>query len=99
ELLEKYFNGEELSNEEIYNGLRKGVLERDLIPVVCGSAILNIGVETFMKMLTDFFPSPGECQGLKGKNPKTDEMVIRQYHPLEPFSAQVFKTIADPYVG
>lgn len=99
ELLDKYFNGEELSSEEIYNGLRKGVLEGDLIPVVCGSASLNIGVETLMNMLRDFFPSPEKQQVLRGKNPKTDKMVTRQYSPSEPFSALVFKTIADPYVG
>lgn len=99
ELMEKYFDGEELTNEEIYNGLRNGVLEGEFIPVVCGSATLNIGVETLMDMLINFFPSPKYSKPVEAINPQSQEEIKRHYTMSEPFSAFVFKTIADPYVG
>lgn len=99
ELMEKYFDGEELTNEEIYNGLRNGVLEGELIPVVCGSATLNIGVETLMDMLINFFPSPKYSKPVEAVNPQSQEEIKRYYTTSESFSAFVFKTIADPYVG
>lgn len=99
ELMEKYFNGEELSTEEIHKGLKEGVLNGDLIPVVCGSASQNVGVETLMNMLIDFFPAPGEAKVIEGTNPKTNEIEKRNFKEEAPFSALVFKTIADPYVG
>jgi elongation factor G len=99
ELMEKYFEGEELTREEIYEGLKKGVLEGELIPVLCGSSTQNVGVETLMNVIIDFLPSPEESKAVEGINPKNDEVVERHHDENEPFSAIVFKTIADPYVG
>ncbi|MCR1900306.1 elongation factor G [Irregularibacter muris] len=99
ELMEKYFDGEELTSEEIYQGLKQGVLEGDLIPVVCGSAAQNIGVESLMDVIINFYPAPHEGHKVHGNNPQNDKEVERSYKTDEPFSALVFKTIVDPYVG
>ncbi|SJZ92368.1 elongation factor G [Garciella nitratireducens] len=96
ELLEKYLDGKKLTNEEFYNGLRNSIIEGELIPVICGSAILNIGIETLINMLIDFFPSPKDVKPINVIN---QEKVKKYYDTSEPFSAFVFKTIADPYVG
>lgn len=99
ELMEKFFNGDEITSEEIHRGLRAGVLEGDLIPVLCTSSTKNIGIETLMNMIIDFFPSPEDESPIIGKAPNTEEVIERQISMKEPFSAFVFKTIADPYVG
>ncbi|KPU26550.1 elongation factor G [Caloranaerobacter sp. TR13] len=98
-LLEKYFEGEEFTDEEIHKGLRTGVLNGDLIPVLCGSATKNIGVQTLMDMIWDYLPSPNDVEINTGINPDTGETIERKLDAGEPFSALVFKTIADPYVG
>ncbi len=99
ELLEKYFEDEEFTEEEIHRGLRKGVLEGDLIPVLCGSAINNVGIHTLLDMMWDYLPSPKDVEILQGVNPETEEVIEMEIDENEPFSAIVFKTIADPYVG
>ncbi|MFZ7133002.1 MAG: elongation factor G [Eubacteriales bacterium] len=99
ELMEKFFDGQEITNEEIHKGLREGILEGDLIPVLCTSATTNIGVETLMNMITDFFPSPDEEGVVYGKDLNSGEEAERKVASSEPFSAFVFKTVADPYVG
>lgn len=98
ELLEKFFAGEELTREEIHKGLREGVLNGELIPVLVGSAIKNISVHTTLNMLIDYLPSPAD---LKPYTVTTDkgETVERKTIDSEPFSAYVFKTIVDPYAG
>ena len=83
-LMEKYFAGEEFTTEEIHKGLRKGVLQGDIIPVLCGSTAKNIGVHTLLDMIWDYLPSP-----LDEKNVKDSDV----------FAGQIFKTIADPFVG
>jgi len=83
-LLEKYFAGEEFTVEEIHKGLRKGVLQGDIIPVLCGSTAKNIGVHTLLDMVWDYLPSP------------LDQGYI---HDTDKFSGFVFKTISDPFVG
>lgn len=97
-LMEKYFSGEELTNAEIHAGLRKGVLEGDLIPVLCASGTRNTGIETLMSMIIEYFPSPADTPGEKYKDEKGNEG-IRKYDASATPSAFVFKTIADPYVG
>lgn len=99
ELMEKFFEGEEISNEEIHKGLRQGVLEGDLIPVLCTSAIKNIGIETLENMIAEFFPSPEDTKTEIGKDTITSENTERKISSDDTFSAIVFKTIADPYVG
>lgn len=98
-LMEKYFAGEELTNAEIHAGLRKGVLEGDLIPVLCASGTRNIGVETLLSMIIEYFPSPEDTRGEAFDRPNGGESGVRKYDSNSPVSVQVFKTIADPYVG
>lgn len=99
ELLEKYFEGEEFTEEEIHIGLRKGVIEGKLIPVLIGSATLNVGTETLLNMMWDYLPSPTDLEKPSGINPNNNKEEERNIKDEEPFSATVFKTIADPYLG
>jgi elongation factor G len=99
ELMNKYLEAGELSLEELKTGLKKGVTSGSLIPVVCGSAMKGIGVTLLMDLIVSSFASPIDRGAVKGKKPGTDN--IEERNPLEdaPFSAIVFKTIADPYAG
>jgi elongation factor G len=99
ELMNKYLEAGELSPEELKTGLKKGVTSGSLIPVVCGSAMKGIGITLLMDLIVDSFASPIDRGTVKGKKPGTDD--IEERKPLEdaPFSAIVFKTIADPYAG
>ena len=99
QLMEKYFNGEELTPDEIIKGFRLGVIAGDVIPVLCGAAIKNMGVETLMYTLKKFMPSPADRQYATGTNLKTNEKFTAKIDSSAPFSAQVFKTVADPFVG
>lgn len=98
-LLDKYFNEGTLSDEEIYNGLINGCAKGDIAPVMCGSALNNIGTETLLEDIEECFPSPENVKPLKAVNLKsnvTEEIKIDEKAPLAAF---VFKTIADPFVG
>ena len=97
--LEKFFNGEELIKDEIMDGLKKGVTTGSIYPVLCGSCLKNIGITELMNAIVNFMPSPSEKGSVTGKNPKTGNEEKREINEGEPFSALVFKTVADPYVG
>jgi elongation factor G len=97
-LLEKFFEEGELSHEEILVGLRKGMQAGKIVPVVAVSALNGIGVAKLMDMMVDYLNSPENTE-MEGVNPKNDEPVIRKCDNAEPFSAFVFKTVADPFVG
>lgn len=99
ELMEKYFDGEELTKDEIIKGLKIGVMNDEIIPVLCGSALNNIGVDSIMDTIVRLFPSPLDVKEYELKNVKTDEMEKRGFDKSLPFSAHVFKTLADPFVG
>jgi len=99
ELLERYLEGETLSGEELSAALRKGVLDRQFIPVLCGSATHNIGVDKLMDFVVTVLPSPADRGAQVGLDPATGDKIERQPDPEAPFSAFVFKTIADPYAG
>ena len=101
DLMAKYFEGEIFSNEEIHEGLRKGVIAGEIVPVIVGSVEKRIGIHTMMDMIFDYFPTPKELgDGLyKGMHPDTEEEIERTLDEKEPFSAFVFKTIVDPFVG
>lgn len=97
-LLEKYLESGELSPEEIGSGLRNSVVNGNLILVYCGSALNNIGVKELTEGIIKYLPSPADRPPREGKDSK-GEVAQRKPGPNEPFSAQVFKTILDPYVG
>ncbi|PLX84616.1 MAG: elongation factor G [Desulfuromonas sp.] len=99
ELMEKYLETEELSNEEILRGLREGTLTRVFTPVLCGSGTANIGVRQLLDYIVACLPSPLDKGVQYGTSPKTGEEEQRSPDPAEPFSAMVFKTISDPYTG
>ncbi|MCG8499098.1 MAG: elongation factor G [Firmicutes bacterium] len=99
ELMEKYFEGEEFTPEEIHRALRVGVEEGSIIPVLCGSALTNTGVQVLMDAIIEYFPSPDEMGAITGTKPDSEDIVERKPDEKEPLAALVFKTVADPYVG
>ncbi|MFW6271886.1 MAG: elongation factor G [Desulfosalsimonas sp.] len=99
ELVEKYLEGESLSDEEIVRALRKGTLEKVFVPVLCGSATQNIGVDFIAGLIADALPSLSERDPKTGFIPGTETEEKREPSPDAPFSALVFKTVADPYAG
>ena len=99
ELMEKYFAGEELTIEELEKGVHLGVVAGDVVPVFCGSATKNLGITLLMDMISHVMESPDEGFPIPGKDTKKNEEVKVQVEPSGAFSAQVFKTIADPFVG
>jgi elongation factor G len=99
ELLDLYFAGEPISDEQIKNALRGGVIGGELTPILVGSATKNIGVKTLLDMVLDYFPAPTELKTITAKNLKTDEEVAVTTTDDEPFSAYVFKTTVDPFMG
>ena len=99
ELMEKYFDGEELTDKEIQDALKKGIMEGDIVPVLCGSALSNAGVQVLMDEIVEVTPSPAERPAHKGTNPKNGDAVEKPVDAGKPFSAFVFKTVVDPFVG
>ncbi len=98
-LMEKYFEGEGFTTDEIHHALRDGVKEGSIVPVLCGSAVLNTGVQVLMDAIAEYFPSPDETSNAVGTKPQTEEAIERKPDAKEPLAAIVFKTVADPYVG
>ncbi|MFV1951292.1 MAG: elongation factor G [Nitrospinota bacterium] len=98
-LLEKYLDSGELSGEEIRKGLKEGILNGKLVPILYGSAINNQGIQPLLDAIVDYLPSPEDRPPVKGVDSKTKEEVYKKASADEPFSALVFKTIADPYAG
>jgi elongation factor G len=99
QLLEKYLEGEELSAKELQAGLRSGCLGRALIPIACGAALKNMGVQMLLDLMIQCLPSPLERGEKAGVNPKDKKEEIRKPDPDAPVSAQVIKTVSDPYAG
>lgn len=97
ELMEKYFEGEEFTPEEVEKGIKASVGSGDLAPLVVGSAEKTIGTDFLLEMIQKYIPSPADVGTFKGT--KDDKEVIRKVDVNEPFSAVVFKTIVDPFVG
>lgn len=98
ELMEKFFEEMELSPEDTIKGLRKGISEGTVVPVVCCSAISHVGLAKLLDNVIDLMPSPAGTS-LTGTNPRTDAEEVRICEEDQPFSARVFKTLADPFVG
>jgi elongation factor G len=99
ELLDLYLAGEEIPEAKVKEALRSGIMEGELTPVIVGSATKTIGVRTLLNMLIDYLPAPDELRPLIGKDTKTQAEVTRLTHDDEPFSAYVFKTTVDPFLG
>ena len=99
DLLEKYLSGEEISNDKLKNTLRESVLKYKLIPVFCGSALKNKGIQPLLDAVCEYLPSPKDLPSVKGIDPKTGKEIERRVDDSEKFSALAFKVAADPYVG
>ena len=101
ELMEKYFGGEEISEEEIKKALRAATIEGTVVPVLCGTAFKNKGIQPLLDAVVAYMPSPLDINGgkIKGTDPKTEEPVEREMGDDAPFSALAFKIITDPFVG
>ena len=98
-LLEKYLAKEEISIEELNRVLRKSTLDYKLVPVFCGSALKNKGVQLMLDGVCNYLPSPIDLPPVKGSDPKTGQEVERKPEDAEPFAALAFKVATDPYVG
>ncbi|ATF10749.1 elongation factor G [Brevibacillus sp. HB1.2] len=99
ELMMKYLEGEELTNDEIRAALRKGTIECKLTPVMCGSSYKNKGVQPMLDNVVSYLPSPVDIPAIKGTLPDTEDEVDRPADDNGPFSALAFKIMTDPYVG
>lgn len=100
EILMKYLDGEGLTEEEILTCMKGAMVERKIFPILCGSATKNIGIELLLDFIKDYFPNPVELPDITVKDLKENkEIQLKRTVDDSPFSALVFKTIADPYVG
>ncbi|CAB1261560.1 elongation factor G [Clostridium sp. MT-14] len=99
DLMMKYLDGEELTNEELIAGIRKGVIANELVPVLCGSSYKNKGVQPMIDAVVDFMPSPLDIPPVKGNDPESGEEIERKADDNEPLSALAFKIATDPFVG
>jgi len=97
-IMEKYLNGEDVTEEEIKRALRKGTLELKITPVICGSSFKNKGVQLLIDSIVDYLPSPLDVPPVKGMTPDGRE-VERRASDDEPFAALAFKVMTDPFVG
>lgn len=101
-LMEKYLNGEDISKEEIRKALRQATINNALVPVFCGSALKNKGVQLLLDAVLDYLPSPldlGDIKPVKGHDLKSGAEIIRKPDDNEPFTALAFKIATDPFVG
>ncbi|RKQ60369.1 translation elongation factor 2 (EF-2/EF-G) [Thermovibrio guaymasensis] len=99
EIMMKYLEGEEITEDEIKAALRKGTIELKFFPMLCGSAFKNKGVQPLLDAIVDYLPSPLDIPPVKGINPKTGEEEERPASYDAPFAALAFKILTDPYVG
>ncbi|MBE6819508.1 MAG: elongation factor G [Ruminococcaceae bacterium] len=98
-LLEKFFEGEELTVEEVKACIRKATIANEMVPVVCGTSYRNKGVQLLLDAVVDYMPAPTDIEAIRGINPDTDEEEARHSSDDEPFSALAFKIATDPFVG
>ena len=98
-LMEKYFEGEELTIDEIKDCIRKSTIANEMVPVCCGTSYRNKGVQMLLDAIVDYMPSPLDIGAVHGIDPKTGEETTREVSDDAPFSALAFKIAADPFVG
>lgn len=99
ELMSRYLDGKEISVDELRGALRKGVISTKIIPIMCGSALKNKGVQFLLDAVVDYLPSPLDLPPVKGIDPKTNSEIFRAASDENPFTALAFKIASDPYVG
>ena len=99
ELMMKYLEGEELTNEEIRKAIRESTIANTMVPVCCGTSYKNKGVQLLLDNIVEYMPSPVDIPSIKGTVPRTDEEQERHANDNEPFSALAFKIMTDPFVG
>ena len=100
-LMEKYFGGDDISEEEIHTALRKATIGSIIVPVLCGTAFKNKGIQPLLDAVVAYMPSPADVNGgmVDGTDPKTEEPIQRKMGDDAPFSALAFKILTDPFVG
>ena len=98
-LMEAYLEGKEISEEDLKKCIRKGTLSFAFVPIVCGSAFKNKGVQPLLDAVVDFLPSPIDIGEIKGTKPGTEDQLTRKFSNTEPFAALAFKVANDPFVG
>ena len=99
ELMMKYLEGDELTEQEIKAAIRKATIETRIIPVMCGSSYKNKGVQPLLDAVVDYLPSPVDIPPVEGTIPDSDEKIVRHSSADEPLSILTFKVMIDPYVG
>ena len=99
EVMEKYLEGEEISEAEIKKAIRKATIANEMVPVLCGTSYRNKGVQNLLDAVVDYMPAPTDIPPIAGVVPRTDEETVRHASDEEPFSALAFKVMTDPYVG
>ena len=99
ELMEKYFEGEEPTTEQIKKIIRQSTIANSMVPICCGTSYRNKGVQPLLDAIVDYMPSPTDVEAIKGVNPDTDEEEVRHSDDNEPFAALAFKIATDPFVG
>ncbi len=99
ELMEKYFEGEEPTVEQMKKIIRKATIANEMVPICCGTSYRNKGVQPLLDAVVDFMPAPTDIEAIKGVNPDTDEAEVRHSSDDEPFAAVAFKIATDPFVG
>jgi elongation factor G len=99
ELMEKFFSAGTLEGPDLVEGLRRGVAQRSVVPVLCASSTLNVGIAQVLDSIVDLLPSPAGRGKVQGINPKAKESIERAVSSKEPYAAYVFKTVADPFTG
>ncbi len=99
EIMERYLDGQPITKEQIKDVLRKSTIEIKAVPVLCGSAFKNKGIQTLLDAVVDYLPSPIDLPPVKGINPETGQEEFRRPEETEPFSALAFKIMTDPFVG
>jgi elongation factor G len=99
DLLEKYLEGKEISDAELMAAIRLATIDVKIVPVLCGSAFKNKGVQRLLDAILSYLPSPADLKPVEGTHPRTNEIILRNNTPDDPFSALAFKVMTDPYVG
>ncbi|MGP7819270.1 elongation factor G [Niallia sp. 01092] len=99
DLMEKYLGGEEITTDELKAAIRKGTVNVEFYPVICGSAFKNKGVQKMLDAVIDYLPSPLDVPSIKGTVPDSDEVIEKHSSDEEPFAALAFKVMTDPFVG